>query len=115
MTVAAKQIADIEIHGYLDGELSEQRSDTVERYLDQERAVAEQLVHFGVQGDLIRRLYGPLINRPMPPQIAGRCLIMNNKASKVSSTGRKLFLLTLMVSVLAAGAWFFLPTIMSLI
>lgn len=111
MTV--EQVSDVELHGYLDGELAEQRIDTVEDYLVRDQAAAERIEHYGLQGDLIRRLYGPLINRPLPSQMAGRLQFMNEKTSKGRSRNRKifLFLLLLLIAVtLAAGLMGFLPS-----
>ncbi len=109
---AAKQVADIELHGYLDGELSDQRLEPVEDYLEQHRAAAERLVHFGVQGDLVRRLYGPLINRPMPAQMASRFQFISGKKSQSRPKGRRarvMIISLLMVSALGCALWFFLP------
>jgi anti-sigma factor RsiW len=57
---------EIELHGYLDGALDPIRAAEVEAYLNDDRAAAERLVHYGIQGDLVRRLYGSLLNRPTP-------------------------------------------------
>jgi len=67
VTPKDQPVSEIELQGYLDGELSPQRVSAVEAYLEHDEAAAERLVHYGIQGDLIRRLYGPLINRPIPP------------------------------------------------
>jgi anti-sigma factor RsiW len=57
---------EIELHGYLDGALDPIRAAEVEAYLNDDRAAAERLVHYGIQGDLVRRLYGSLLTRPTP-------------------------------------------------
>jgi len=124
----ASEVVDIEIHGYLDGELSEQRAKRVEEYLDQERPAAERLVHYGVQGDLIRRLYGPLINRPMPAEMAARLQTINEqrylskddpKQALARGKGRRkgfliIFFLVLMALFAATVAviWFFQPALL---
>ncbi len=127
MKSAALEVVDIEIHGYLDGELNDQRATRLEEYLDQERPAAERLVHYGVQGDLIRRLYGPLINRPMPEEMAARLQAINEQryASKhelepgtIRSKGRlKGFLISFLVllaliAVIVAAIWFFQPALL---
>lgn len=66
MSDTGHQIPDIELHGYLDGELSDQRVGDIEAYLDRSEEDSERLIHYGIQGDLIRRLYAPLLNRPIP-------------------------------------------------
>jgi anti-sigma factor RsiW len=119
------EILDIELHGYLDGELNDHRKARVEDYLDRERPAAERLVHYGVQGDLIRRLYGPLINRSMPKQMAGRLQAVNEQRYRLINEpepkGRsrslgKPFFIFLMVSVLVAvsvaAVWIFQPTLL---
>lgn len=123
MKAAAQGVAEKDLHAYLDGELSQQRVAKVEDYLDRERPAAERLVHYGVQGDLIRRLYGPLINRPMPPQLVNRLPLISEEHAHpldepkrdVRAEGRKarktpgvLFLLLLIVAI-GIGLWFFQP------
>lgn len=112
MKTTVEQVADVELHGYLDGELAEQRIGTIENHLTQDQAAAERIEHYGLQGDLIRRLYGPLISRPLPSQMAGRFQFMNEKTSKGRSRKRKFFLfllLLLIAATLAAGLMGFLP------
>ena len=109
----AQQVSDVELHGYLDGELAEHRIGAVERYLSRDQAAAERIERYGLQGDLIRRLYGPLIGRPMPPQMAGRLQFMKGKKSKGPSKGRKFFLfllLLLIAATLIAGFFGMLPS-----
>ncbi len=102
---AAEDVARVELHGYLDGELSEQRTGEVESFLERERAGAEQIVHYGVQGDLIRRLYGPLINRPMPPEMAGRLQVLSQQSPGVAAKSRKARgIIYLLLVILALGA-----------
>lgn len=105
---------DLDLHGYLDGELSKERTEVVEDYLDRERAAAERLVHYGIQGDLIRRLYGPLINRPLPLLMADRLQVATREKQENPARGRKklaaVFVL-LMIVALGAALWFFQPTL----
>lgn len=57
---------EIEIHGYLDGELDAHHMADVDALVEYDEDAADRLLHYGIQGDLIRRLYAPLLNRPVP-------------------------------------------------
>ena len=57
---------EIEIHGYLDGELDGHHMANVDALVEYDEDAADRLLHYGIQGDLIRRLYAPLLNRPVP-------------------------------------------------
>jgi RNA polymerase sigma-70 factor (ECF subfamily) len=102
---------DLDIHGYLDGEVSRQRIDEVENHLERERAAAERLVHYGVQGDLIRRLYGPLISRPLPLVLADRLQAVTNPRPRRAGRGRRkaLGVLLLLIAALGGALWYFQP------
>ena len=125
MKATESDVLDIELHGYLDGELNDQRKARVEDYLDCERPAAERLVHYGVQGDLIRRLYGPLISRPMPKQMAGRLQAVNEQrfrlinepetAGRSRSLGKPfpIFLTaSALIALSIAAVWAFEPTLL---
>ena len=111
---ATRDVEETELHGYLDGELSQERIDNVEAFLDQEKKAAERLVHYGMQGDLIRRLYSPLINRPTPYGMAGRlqqlCQLPSGEPSRGKGRAARI-LVTSLLTALALGAafWFFEP------
>jgi DNA-directed RNA polymerase specialized sigma24 family protein len=62
-------IHEAELHAYLDGELSGARFEAVETYLEATRSALARLWAYQRQGDLIRRLYLPLLNRPLPPDL----------------------------------------------
>lgn len=62
---------EIEIHGYLDGELDGRHMADVDALIEHDQDAADRLLHYGIQGDLIRRLYAPLLNRPIPGQMLG--------------------------------------------
>ena len=113
---ATRDIEETELHGYLDGELNQDRVDDVEAFLDQEKKAAERLVHYGMQGDLIRRLYSPLINRPTPYGLAGRLQQLSQLPSGEPSRGKgraTRILVTLLLTALVLGAafWFLEPMI----
>ncbi|MGI9420645.1 MAG: RNA polymerase sigma factor [Geminicoccaceae bacterium] len=60
---------EIEIHGYLDGELDGHHMADIDALVEYDDDAADRLLHYGIQGDLIRRLYAPLLNRPIPGPI----------------------------------------------
>lgn len=111
-----QDIEETELHGYLDGELDQKRIEDVEAYLHQEREAAERLVHYGLQGDLIRRLYSPLIGRPTPYGLAGRLQQLSLLPSGEPARGkgratRVLVTLLVMALMLGAAIWFLEPMI----
>ena len=57
---------EIDIHGYLDGELDSDHMADIDTLIELDEDAADRLVHYGIQGDLIRRLYAPLLNRSIP-------------------------------------------------
>jgi RNA polymerase sigma-70 factor (ECF subfamily) len=57
---------EIEIHGYLDGELDQRHMAEMDSLVEHDQDAADRLLHYGIQGDLIRRIYAPLLNRPIP-------------------------------------------------
>ena len=75
---------EIEIHGYLDGELDSHHMAEVDALVEQDEDAADRLLHYGIQGDLIRRLYAPLLNRPIP----GAMLETFGEAAKASQQRR---------------------------
>ncbi|MDH3658475.1 MAG: sigma-70 family RNA polymerase sigma factor [Alphaproteobacteria bacterium] len=62
---------EIEIHGYLDGELDGRHMADVDALVEHDEDAANRLLHYGIQGDLIRRLYAPLLNRPISGKMLG--------------------------------------------
>jgi|GEM_PF-5882351 len=66
LSVGAPHTQEIEIHGYLDGELASDHMADIDALVEEDEDAADLLLHYGIQGDLIRRLYAPLLNRPIP-------------------------------------------------
>lgn len=60
---------EIEIHGYLDGELDQRHMAEMDSLVEHDRDAADRLLHYGIQGDLIRRIYAPLLNRPIAQEM----------------------------------------------
>ncbi|MEL6964572.1 MAG: sigma factor-like helix-turn-helix DNA-binding protein, partial [Pseudomonadota bacterium] len=60
---------EIEIHGYLDGELDQRHMADMDSLVEHDLDAADRLLHYGIQGDLIRRIYAPLLNRSIPQEL----------------------------------------------
>ena len=120
-------VPDADIHAYLDGERIKSSVKEIEHYLDHQREAAERFVHYGVQGDLIRRLYGPLINRSLPNDMAARFQSINRRRL-TTALGRRaaqathqrdetsrfplVAVLMVLALVLSAALWFLYPTLL---
>ncbi len=55
----------------------------VDALVEYDEDAADRLLHYGIQGDLIRRLYAPLLNRPIP----GKMLDALGAAAKPAKRG----------------------------
>ncbi len=63
-------IADSDLHAYVDGQLPPARQREVEAYLAAHPAVAVQLEELKALGRTIHRLYDPVLEEPLPPEMA---------------------------------------------
>jgi len=111
MNAAEPWISEAELHAYLDGELAPERVAAVERHLEAHPDDARRLDHYRAQDDLMRRLYGPLIHRPLPPELAAPLLA---RASAPPPARRRSRLAAAAAAVLllaggAAAGWFARP------
>ncbi|WP_044562748.1 anti-sigma factor [Azospirillum sp. B4] len=59
-------IAEVDLHAFLDGELPDERARVVEAAILADPALAERLAGYEADKAMMRRLYGPLIDRPVP-------------------------------------------------
>ncbi|MGI9509667.1 MAG: sigma factor-like helix-turn-helix DNA-binding protein [Geminicoccaceae bacterium] len=97
---------EIEIHGYLDGELDGRHMADIDALVEYDQDAADRLLHYGIQGDLIRRLYAPLINRPIPGKMLQAFATAAKPARRVFGFGPKRTLLAgAFLIALAAGTW----------
>ncbi|MDE1150318.1 MAG: hypothetical protein PW843_27540 [Azospirillaceae bacterium] len=62
-------ITEVDLHAFLDGELSEDRARLVEAALLADPALAERLAGYEADKAMMNRLYGPLIDRPVPQHL----------------------------------------------
>lgn len=62
------EISESELHAYIDGALDEDRLDVVEEMLTRDPALAERVAAYRGDKEMLKRLYGPLIERPVPQE-----------------------------------------------
>jgi anti-sigma factor RsiW len=63
---AARRIPDEELHAFIDGELDEARAAAVAAAAAADEILARRITLFRADKDRIGRVYGPLIDRPLP-------------------------------------------------
>lgn len=102
-------VHEAEFHAYLDGELAPDRVAAVESQLEADRFAASKLWAYQHQGDMIRRLYAPLLHRPVPPELLPTAIAVRPPAhSRPRRPRRRLALATAALALLAlggAGGW----------
>jgi len=62
------QISDIELHAFIDGALDAARLRAVEAMIAADPALAERIAAFRSDKEMLKRLYGPLGDRPIPKE-----------------------------------------------
>lgn len=62
-------VSELDLHAYLDGELSAGRVETVKGFLRSHPEQAERLARFTEREETIRKSYEPLLHRPLPPEL----------------------------------------------
>lgn len=68
--IAARSgVSELDLHAHLDGELGTERAGAVDAFLQARPKQAERLKRLAEQDDMIRKLYGPLLNRTVPPEL----------------------------------------------
>jgi RNA polymerase sigma-70 factor (ECF subfamily) len=107
---------ETEINGYLDGELDDTSMAGVDTLIEHDEDAADRLLQYGIQGDLIRRLYAPLLNRPIPTamlQSISSTVRRTNRLGFGFGFSKKKPLIAGMILVLAAGLAFSWPYLTS--
>jgi len=61
-------ISDEDLHAYIDGALSEERALLVRKVLAENAALAERAALFEADKAMFKTVYGPLAERPLPPE-----------------------------------------------
>lgn len=68
--IAARSgVSELDLHAHLDGELGTERAGAVKAFLQARPKQSERLKRLAEQEDMIRKLYGPLLNRTVPPEL----------------------------------------------
>ncbi|MDZ5650098.1 hypothetical protein [Nitrospirillum sp. BR 11828] len=62
-------IAEVDLHAFLDGELPEDRARVVEAAILADPALADRLAAYEADKAMMKRLYSPLIERPVPQHL----------------------------------------------
>ena len=65
-------IKDEDLHAYIDGALSEERALLVRQALAENAALAERAALFQADKAMFKTVYGPLAERPLPPEWVAR-------------------------------------------
>lgn len=66
---APSPVSELDLHAYLDGELGADRVQAVEAFLQSRPGQVERLQAFAEQDEMIRKLYAPLLSRPVPAEL----------------------------------------------
>jgi anti-sigma factor RsiW len=62
------KITDLDLHAYIDGELDEGRALAVEEAALRDAALAERLAAYRSDKEMLKNIYAPLADRPIPPE-----------------------------------------------
>ena len=62
------EIADLELHAFIDGELEAARFNEIEAMIEADPALADRIAAFRSDKEMLKRVYGPLIDRPIPKE-----------------------------------------------
>jgi anti-sigma factor RsiW len=61
------KVTDLELHAYVDGELSPDRIQAVEEATARDADLGSRIAAYQADKDMLKRLYAPLADRPIPP------------------------------------------------
>lgn len=64
-----RPITEDDLNRFVDGDLDAERRGDVAAYLDQHPDVARRIAGYAGQGELLRALYGPIADEPLPPEL----------------------------------------------
>jgi anti-sigma factor RsiW len=65
---AELEISDVELHAFIDGEVDGRRLQEIEARMEVDPALAERIAAFRSDKDILKRVYAPLIERPIPKE-----------------------------------------------
>lgn len=103
MSPAEGKVSGAELHAYLDGELAAERIEAVERFFRENPEQLARVRDYHEQNDLIRMIYGPLLNRPLPAEFALPALPEARAPADRSMGTRRLGALAAALLLLLAG------------
>jgi anti-sigma factor RsiW len=107
MTVMGSiDIGDEEIHAYIDGELPAARAVEIARLIAAQPALADRIAGFRADKDQLSGLYGPLIDRPLPPDLIEA---LAGRKNRVQPDRRWMMAAGLAAATLVAAIWFATP------
>ena len=70
MSDRGDRITEGDLHSFLDGELHPDRRAEVDRHLAQDDDDRKRVESYRAQAEMVRRTYGPMIERPVPPRLS---------------------------------------------
>jgi len=63
-----KEIGDIEIHAFIDGALDADRLPEIKARIEADPALAQRTAEFRADKEMLKRVYAPLLDRPIPQE-----------------------------------------------
>ncbi|MEA1671852.1 hypothetical protein [Nitrospirillum sp. BR 11163] len=97
-------IAEVDLHAFLDGELPEDRARVVEAAILADPALAERLAGYEADKAMMKRLYSPLIDRPVPQHLIDLAQsVAGQPAARPWADWRRLGAVAAVVLLLAGG------------
>lgn len=64
-----RPVTEDDLNRFVDGDLDAERRGEILAYLDQHPDVARRIAGYAGQGELLRALYGPIADEPLPPEL----------------------------------------------
>lgn len=77
----SRPISEDDLHGFVDGALSDGRRADVEAYLEENPEVADRFARFGTHRAALQAALGPIADEPVPPALNLRHLIVSRRHS----------------------------------
>ena len=96
---------DTDLHAYADGRLDAAARAAVEARLASDPAAARQVADWQRQNDMLRTLYGPAANEPVPSRLDIHRIARQGR-SDIGRWGRMAAAAVLLLAVGAAGGWY---------
>jgi anti-sigma factor RsiW len=101
-------IGDAEIHAYIDGELPTARAAEIAGLIAAQPALADRIARFRADKDQLSRLYGPLIDRPLPAELIET---LAARKTRLQPDRRWMMGAGLAAATIVAAIWFATPLV----